>query len=52
MEIPITPPYFVRGNELAPIIPTFSQHDLSSQLKLKNEQEIIGIQFFKGELTK
>jgi hypothetical protein len=50
IEIPAAPPYFVDGNDLSPITPVFTRHDLSSPSKLKNEPEEIIMQFNKADL--
>ncbi len=48
--LPAAPPYFIYGNEIDKIVPSFSRYDLSSPLKLKNEPEEIKLQFNKSEL--
>lgn len=50
VQIPAPPPYFIHGNDLTPIVPTFTRYDLSSPLKLKFEPEEITMQFNKDDL--
>ncbi len=50
VQIPAAPPYFVYGNEIDKINPSFFTHDLSSPFKLKFEPEEIIMQFNKSDL--
>ena len=51
IEIPVAPPYFLAGTDLEAIKPVLSYHDLSSPLKLKNEEEVMTLQFDKADLA-
>ena len=48
--MPASPPYFVYGNDINKIEPSFFTHDLSSPVKLKFEAEEIIMQFNKSDL--
>ena len=52
IEMPASPPYFVYGNAIDKMEPSFSTHDLGSHLKLKYEPEEITLQFNKADLAK
>jgi len=52
IQLPTAPPYFVYGNDIDRIVPSFSSHDLSSSSKLKCEPEEITMQFDKSILEK
>lgn len=51
IQLPAAPPYFIHGNDLAPIVPSFATYDLSSPFKLKAEPEEITMQFNKEHLA-
>lgn len=50
IEMPAAPPYFVYGNEIDKIEPSFLTRDLSSPFKLKFEPEEIIMQYNKSDL--
>jgi len=50
VQMPASPPYFVYGNDIDKIEPSFFTHDLSSPVKLKFEPEEIIMQFNKSDL--
>lgn len=52
IEMPASPPYFIYGNDIDKMVPTFSTHDLGSPLKLKYEPEEMILQFNKVDLEK
>ena len=52
IEIPASPPYFVHGNDIGALTPTFSSHDLRSPNKVKDESEEMTMSFDKSDLAK